>query len=83
VISSEKNPNTAVISSEQNQTKKRLLFKQLSPDYLFKQLRDRDPMQRGASRQVREMRQKRESYIDRPGPLLDVVCCHLVVCMVF
>jgi hypothetical protein len=45
-------------------------------------------VQHGASRQVRAMRQKRESnigldvYISRPGHLPDVVCCHLVVGMV-
>ena len=45
----------------------------------YKQLRERRPMKRGVSRQVRERRQKRESYIYWTSP--DVVCCHLLICM--
>ena len=49
---------------------------------------ERRSVQRGSSRQVREMRQKREKYIGqevyigRPGRLPDVVCCQVVVGMV-
>ena len=37
-------------SSEKKNTKKKIAFKQLRPDYLFKQMGEKDPMQRGASR---------------------------------
>ena len=66
-----------LISSVQNQTKKRISFSSNSDPYNVVPVRQRS-----------ERRQKRESYIGQdvyigmPGRLPDVVCCHLVVCVV-
>jgi hypothetical protein len=66
-----------LISSVQNQTKKRISFSSNSDPYNVVPVR-----QRSERRQKRESYIGQDVYIGRPsGHLPDVVCCQLVVCM--
>ena len=75
------NNSTAMIKQWKENRGKDIALQEIKFKLLFQAVVRETTEQPGVSRQVRGRRQKRERYISRPGRLLDVVCCHLLVCM--